>query len=211
MKKISLLIALALILTIVGCGKKAEEAKQAFDVLKDLPKKAEQMQQNVDLAEKKKQERRQRGDTLSMNYKKLQEFLPKSVDGFGDAKLGGESMNMGGFSMSSAKADYEKADGSGSVHIELVDYNENYGLYAGLSFWMQGYSMENDQRYERTFNTGIENTWGLEKFEKHNGQAELIYALSWRFMLTLRGEGQKDTEFLKAIAKKMDLAGLAKM
>lgn len=211
MRKLSILLAIAMMITVIGCGKKAEEAKQAFDVLKDLPKKAEQMQQNIDQGEKKKQERRQRGDTLALNFKKLQEYLPKSVDGYGEAKLGGESVNMGGFSMSSAKADYEKADGSSSVHIELVDYNENYGLYAGLAFWMQGYSMENDQRYERTFGTGIENTWALEKFEKHNGEAELIYALSWRFMLTLRADGQKDTEFLKSVAKKIDMAALAKM
>jgi hypothetical protein len=84
-------------------------------------------------------------------------------------------------------------------------------MYAGLAFWLKGYSMENDQRMEKTFDTGIADVWALEKFEKSNGDVEIIYAIGWRFMMTLRASSQKDTEFLKGIAKKMDLNALSKM
>ncbi len=205
---------LAIAILIASCGKEAQEAKQAFDMLKDLPEKAENMQKEVDLAEKKQQERKQRGDTLAMPYKQLQEYLPKSISDYGDAKFSGESMNWGGFSMSKSTAEYTKTQPDGQTHrlsIELVDYNENYGLYAGLIFWSAGYSIENDDRYEKTFNPGVENVWALEKFEKYDGTAELTYAISYRFLLTLRVDNQKDTEFLKSIAKKIDIPALAKL
>jgi hypothetical protein len=211
MKKYFSIMTIFSLILLISCGKEAKEAQQAMEMMKDLPQKAEQMQQDMNNAEKRQQERRQRGDTLSLNYKKLQEYLPKSVDGYGDAKLSGESVNMGGFSMSQAEAEYQNAQSGNSVNIQFIDYNENYGMYAGLAFWLKGYSMENDQRMEKTFDTGLADVWALEKFEKSNGEVELIYAIGWRFMLTIKAPGQKDTEFLKSVAKKMDLNALSKM
>lgn len=199
---------------LISCGKEAQEAKQAFDILKDLPEKAQKMEQQADLVQKKQEERRQRGDTLAMPYQKLQEFLPKNISEYGDAKLSGESMNWGGFSMSKASANFYKEQPDGktkNLSIELIDYNENYGLYAGLIFWSAGYSREDEYGFERTFNPGFENVWALEKFEKQDGTAELVYAISYRFLMTLRADNQKDTEFLKSVAKKVDIAKLAKL
>lgn len=213
MKIVHYLLITAIIFA-VGCGKEAQEAKQALELLKDIPEKTQKMEKQADIAQKKQEERRQRGDTLAMPYQKLQEFLPKNIAEFGDAKLSGESMNWGGFSMSRATAEFDKKQPDGqtaNLTIELIDYNENYGLYAGLIFWAAGYSIENDNRFERTFNPGLENVWALEKFEKANGTAEIIYAISYRFLLTLRAENQKDTDFLKSVAKKIDIGKLAEL
>ncbi len=98
MKNIALLICAVLIFSVMSCGKKIEEAKQAMEMMKDMPKKAEEMQKSANLADQKREERKKRGDTLALPYKKLQEYLPKSVDGYGDAKLSGQQMNGGGFS-----------------------------------------------------------------------------------------------------------------
>jgi hypothetical protein len=196
---------------LIRCGKETEEMKQAMDVLKNLPEKAQKMEASMNEAETRQAERRKRGDTLSLPYKKLQEYLPKSIAGFKEPKLSGESMNMGGFSMSQAEAEYWNEDETNKLKISLTDYNENYGLLSGLAFWMTGYSKEDDNGYERTFDPGVKYVWALEKYNKNSKEAEVTLAIGWRFWLNITAQNQTNTDFVRSVAKNFDLKSLSQM
>lgn len=211
MHKLFTIIIIVFGLFLTNCGKKAEEVKNAMEVLNKMPEAANQMQKSADKAQARIEARKKSGDTLAVPYKKLQEFLPQSIEGYTTAEPSGESMNMGGFSYSQAKRTYSTPDGQ-SIEITLMDYNENYGMYAGLSFWAAGFSQENDESMEKTFNTGIDDTYAVEKYyKKGTNDAELTYALGYRFILTIHASKQKSTDFAKSIAQKMDLNKISKM
>ena len=95
-----------------GAGKEEDtEVKNALDLITKAPKIAENMEKGVKEAEKRREERVKKGDTLAMNYKDLQKYLPKSPKGFEpDGGPKGESVNMQGLSFSSAIQEYKKGD-----------------------------------------------------------------------------------------------------
>lgn len=210
----SYLLATFLLVGLLSCGEKAEEIKNAMEVMKDLPDKVEKMEKDMNAAEKKREERRSKGDTVALNYKELQNYFPKSIDGYGEPKLSGETTKMGMFSMSNAKAVYESQSEGGKksrINIEIVDYNENYGMYAALTTFMTGYERENDQGFEKTFDPGIDNVWAMEKYKYDSKRAEVNYAVSWRFYISITGTEIDGTDKLKNISKMMDLKTLSKM
>lgn len=213
MKKIiTFLLALFFIaVLLVRCGKEAEEMKQAMEVMKNLPEQAEQVEKGMNEAEARQAERRKRGDTLAMPYKKLQEYFPKSIAGYLEPKLSGQSMNMGGFSMSQAEAEFWNQGQTDRLKISLVDYNENYGLLSGLAFWLTGYSKEDDNGYERTFDPGIKYVWALEKYDKNSKRAEVTFAIGWRFWLNITADNQSNTDLVRSVGKNIDLKALSQM
>ncbi len=210
---IPFIVALAVAVMFTACGEKAKELKEVAEVMKDAPKKANQMEEKMTRAEKIREKRRERGDTTAMHYKKLQEFLPQSLAGYVGPNLSGESMNMGRFSMSNASAEFTKEtdNGKSRINIKLVDYNENYGMLAGMTTWLDGYSRENDKGYERTFDCGIKDAFAMEKYKNDRERAELTYYVGYRFLLTITGTKQKDTQLLKKVANKMPLKKMSNM
>ena len=212
MKNFIILLSLIVGLVLAGCGKEAEEA---MEIMKDLPEKAEQVQKKVNRAEERIAERKKKGDTIAIPYKKLQEYLPASIEGYTTREPSGEQMSMGGFSFSQAERIYEGKSNDGEnirLRISLVDYVENYGMYAGLAFWLSGYSREDEDSYEKTFDTGVDDVFAMESYKKKgSNRAEVTYAVGYRFLLQLQADHQKDTEFLKSVAKKIDIKKLSKM
>ena len=213
MKKFIIPMILAAFLMFGACGEKAKELKEIAKIAKDAPKKAKQMEEKMSRAEKIREKRRERGDTTAMHYKKLQDMLPQSLPGYEGPELSGESVNMGRFSMSNASAEFTKEtdNGRSRINIKLVDYNENYGMLAGMTTWLDGYSRENDQGYERTFDCGIKDAFAMEKYRNERERAELTYYVGYRFLLTITGTKQKDTKFLKKAADQMPLKKMSNM
>lgn len=203
------------VLFILSCGSgpgndTVIQTKDGKVTVTDIKKASEQLQVAVADAEKRKQQRRERGDTLAMNYKDLQQFLPE-VDGF--EKKGnpsGESVTAPGLgSFSKAEQRYQKGDQQ--LEIDLVDYNQSvFGFSAATGMFGMNMQMENDREKSGTFETGIPDVKGYERIYKTEDKAEVNYAIADRFILTIKARGSNDAEALKNIAKSMRLSELAK-
>lgn len=214
MKSYIIVFTLFLAFVIGGCGasEELEEMKKAVDMVKDMPEKAEKISNRMEIAKKRYEERKAKGDTIAMNYKELQEYLPKSISGYGEPKLSGQTTNTMGISISNAEALFQKeGDNKGRIKIELVDHTAGYGAFMAAATWLTGYSFENDNRVDKTFETGMDDVFGFESYGKKNKRAELTYALGYRFIINITGYDQEGTDFLKDVAKKIDLKKLAKM
>lgn len=215
MKIFVLLFAIVFAIFISGCGKKAEEVKDAIELAQKAPEMANKMQANMEAGKAKLADRKKRGDTLALNYKKLQEYLPSSISGYEAEEPSGESVNAGGFSYSYAERKYKKAGTNGDdnyVTIKLVDYNQFYEGYNALTaVWAQGITVENDQTIEKTFSTNISDVAGYERFGKKDKNAQVTYGVGFRFFLEVQANNQSGTDFVKKVAESMKLSELANM
>lgn len=215
MKIFIVFIALAFTIAITGCGKKAEEVKDAMELAQKAPEIANKMQANMEAGKARLEERRKKGDTLALSYKKLQEYLPASIPGFEAEEPTGETVNISGFSYSYAERRFKKpgTDGEESyVLVKLVDYNQYYEGYNILTaVWAGGLSVENDQTMEKTFNTSIATVAGYERFEKKNKVAQVSYGVGFRFFLQVDANHQSGTDYVKKIAESLKLSELANM
>jgi outer membrane murein-binding lipoprotein Lpp len=209
-------IALSAIL-FSGCGgnKKSDtdtisKNDNVFTALDKLKNNSEKMQADMDESTKVQEERKKRGDTLAMNYKDLQKFLPESIDGYEkDGEPGGESVNMGGMSFSNAKQRFKK--GEDDITVTITDYNQNYGAYQGLFALAGMYSVESDDQKTMKFSTGIARTIGIEDYKKKSKDATITIGAGYRFWIEARGNNQADAGFLKKVVAGMKLKELAEM
>jgi hypothetical protein len=177
--------------------------------ISDLKNAGEQVADAIDEAQKKREERKAKGDTLAINYKELQKYLPAPSGYEKDGEPSGESVNMIGLG-SWSKAEQRYKSGEKEVNVELMDYNQSeLGYTAAAGMFGMSIQVENDREKSGTFETGINGVKGYEQVYKTEKRAELTYTIANRFILTLRMNGSNDVEELKSIAKSMNLAELA--
>lgn len=212
MKKLSIIIAASLVFFLFSCGEKIDEIKKVAEIASNAEKYSEQAAKSTDEAEKIIKERKAKGDTLAMPYKELQAYLPASIDGYTVDNTDGQSTQMGEFSLSNGKRNFKKADGS-FVEVELTDYNMAYGIYQSIAFWaMANISSENDEEMQKTFKPGYDRTVGFETLKKKDSKnAEVVYAIGYRFILRVTADKQNSTDFVKQVAEKVNIKKLSKM
>ena len=172
-----------------------------------------QMGENMEKQAKKMEEKQKKHDpnVKAMHYEELINFLPENVDDYTiDGETNGESIDMAGMSYSTADVRF-KNDNGDYIKITLMDYNAAYNLYgAATGMWAMG--MKIDSKTE--LSQGIkfsDNINGWESFKKKTGKAELVLGVGDRFLLTINGSNQENCDFLKDVAKSMDLDKLAAM
>lgn len=212
MKYLSILIVASLIFALSSCGEEIDQIKKTAELASKAEEYSKQADKDMEESEKILQERRQRGDTLAINYKELQAFLPESIDGYKVENTDGESTSMGEFSFSNARR-YFRNDKGNQLHVELTDYNMAYGLYQGVAMWAYAnIATENDEEMQKTFKPGYDRTFGFETLRKKDSKnAEVVYAIGYRFILRVSAENQNSTDFVKSVAEKMNIKKLAKM
>jgi hypothetical protein len=175
----------------------------------DLKNAGEQIADAMDEAKKKREERKAKGDTLAINYKELQKYLPAPSGYEKDGDPSGESVSMPGLG-SWSKAEQRFKSGDKELNIELMDYNQSeLGYTAAAGLFGMNIQVENDNEKSGTFETGIKGVKGYEQMYKKDNRADVTYAIANRFILTLHLNGSNDVEALKNIAKSMNLAELA--
>lgn len=206
-------IYLLLFLLLFSCGEKVDELKKAAEFVQKAPEIAENMEKSANEAQAIREQRVKRGDTLAMHYEKLQSYLPGSIHGYEAEEPSGESINSMGFSYSTASRRYVQKGGdmSKEIEISILDYVAVESLFMAATYWLNGYSRENAESYDRTFDTGIKNVFALEHFEKKDKRGEITYGVGYRFIITIRGNHIDNTDILKNIVKSMKLEELAKM
>lgn len=198
---------------LLSCGEKVDELKKAAEFVQKAPEMAKNIEKSANEAEAIREQRVKRGDTLAMNYEKLITYLPSSIAGYEAEEPSGESINVMGLSYSTASRRFVQKGGDISKEIEvtLIDYVAVESLYMAATYWLSGYSRENAESYDKTFDPGIKNVFALDHFEKKDKRGEVTYGLGYRFLLKISSDGIDNTDILKNVAKSMKLEELAKM
>ncbi|MCC3159964.1 hypothetical protein LJ737_22190 [Hymenobacter sp. 15J16-1T3B] len=153
--------------------------------------------------------RAQRGDTVSLHYQVLQRFLPEHVAGFvREGSPQGESVQLGGISYSTCEQHYRK--GSQRLKVQLVDYNGAQALYAGATALMSpNIWQESDEQLMRGCDLGLPGVRGYETVQKLERRAAVALGVGDRFFVSVESTGQEDTRLVKAVARTLNLRGLA--
>ncbi|MGY3089884.1 hypothetical protein ACVWYF_002932 [Hymenobacter sp. UYAg731] len=209
MKKNFLLLAAALLFT-TGC-EQAQKAKESYSNLEKISEAGKDISAKMDKAQDERAERVKRGDTLSLPYKELQQYLPTAVSGYTPGELKGQSQKMSGIAFSTAERTFTKGPDE-EIEVSLIDYNGAYAIYQGAAAMMSlGLEQEDDEHIMGPSAVKADGVKGMDTFYKKDGRAEMSLAVGNRFMLTLKGGKQKDMALLKEIADGMDLEKLAKL
>lgn len=208
LKLLTIPITIAFVLS--ACGGQPEEVKEEkpdnpIEALEDY---ANESQAAQDDAEKKIAERKAKGDTLAMPYEELMKYLPGSIDGYTKGEPDGASVNIPGSSYSTASAEYTKENGD-RVKVTIVDYNQAYGIYTGLTA-MWAFSIDTPEEKSQGVKLD-DNIGGWEQFRKKSGDATITLGVGYRFWVNVEANSQKDTEWVKSIAKSIDLKKLASL
>lgn len=192
-----------------SCGEKAQEAKNAYEVLSNLEENSENIQEQLDDAEKKRQERIAKGDTLAIPYKELQAYLPKEISGYApDGDPDGSTTNMSGISYSQCEQTY--SNGEKSVTVSIHDYNGAYDMYSGLTaLYSAGMSFENDEELARGVSLKGDKYKGWEILKKVDKRAEMFLGVGYRFYIAIEADNQENTDFIKSVAEGLNLDELA--
>jgi hypothetical protein len=208
--KVQLTIATAVLLLATGC-EQAQKAKESYSNLEKLSEAGKNMGASLEKAQDERAERVKSGDTLSLPYKELQQYLPAAVSGYTPGELKGQSQKMSGIAFSNAERTFTKGPDD-EIEVTLMDYNGAYALYQGAAAMMSmGIEQEDDDHIMGPSAVKADGVKGMDTFYKKDGRAEMSLAIGNRFLLTLKGSKQKDMAMLKEIAEGMDLEKLAKL
>ena len=209
MKKNFFLLAGAVLL--LGSCEQAQKAKESYSNLEKLSEASKDISASMDKAKEERAEREKRGDTLSLPYKELQQYLPAAVSCYTPGELKGQSQKMSGMAFSSAERTFTKAPDE-EVEVSLIDYNGSNQLYQGAAAMMSlGIEQEDDEHMVGPTAVKVDGVKGMDTFYKKEGRAEMTLAVGGRFLLTLKANKQKDLALLKSVAEDMDLEKLAKL
>lgn len=213
MKYKILLVSILSVFFLISCGEKVDELKKAAEFVQKAPEMAKNLEKSANEAQTIREQRVKRGDTLAMHYEKLQSYLPSSISGYEAEEPSGETLNNMGFSYSTASRRFVQKGGDISKEIEvtIVDYVAVESLFMASTYWLNGYSRESAESYDKTFDPGFKNVFALDHFDKKEKRGEVTYGVGYRFLVTIRGNRIDNTDILKNVAKSMKLDELAKL
>ena len=216
-KTVSIIIASVLAVSIISCGQSEKEKQEKEEqqaaiktlggALGGLMKAGTEMAKSAKESESKMKERRAKGDTLAMHYTELQKYLP-TISGYTMGEPDGGSVNMTGMSYSNAEGKYKNEKGK-RVKVSIIDYNQAYALYlTATAMWAMGLSVDSPSEKACGFKID-ETTGGWESFKKKSKRAEVTLGIGDRFWIHVEAEDQENTDFVKEIAKSIDLSKLS--
>jgi hypothetical protein len=206
------LVAFALIVVFAECGKKADTSKQQGTTEQQQAAAEGTLQE--DTAMTGEQAEGESGKTepkpvAPVNFKKLQEYLPKQIAGCAAGEPEGATATFGKFSFSSTDVTFTK-DENTRIKVSIFDYAYVPELYMGFKMWLDGnYNVEDSHGYQKSVK--VEGVPGLEVFQKENKRSELTILVGNRFIVQATGENITDMNVLRSVLKQIDLAGLAKV
>ncbi len=141
-----------------------------------------------------------------IHYKDLEKFLPKSIEGYEKEDPEGTTLNMAGFSVSSAMAEYTSLN-KDYVRVSILDYNAAPSLYkSSTAMWGKGITIDSEDEYSKSFSLNGLNGW--ESFEKINKKANVVVGIGNRLLITIEANNQLDAEKSKDILAFMNLKSM---
>ena len=201
---ITFLAATSLLLTSCLCNKAKEVSKRMSETSKDLQNTKEILEGYKDIGKnyKNTQEeieafnkmRKEKGDTVSMHYDKMAEWMPE-LNGYDKMDPKGETMKIGGISYSTCTQKYERMNEDGSkevVEIQIVDYNGAHSMYSMASAILNT-EIELDSSSEslKKYETGIDHVSAMESHKKQSGRTTITSGIAYRFFTTVKANSKE--------------------
>jgi len=207
MKKVyNLFVVTVLTFVFTSCGEteKAENKETSKDSLEKSIKDVKQATEDLEnIAEGLKSV----GGGEPIHYKDLQKFLPQSIGGYQMEDPEGATLNMQGFSVSSADAEYT-SDAGDYVRISILDYNAAISLFQmSTAMWKMGITIDSDDEYAKAFSLNNDVS-GWETFDKRNNKANVVAGIGNRLLITVEANNQSDSEKAKDILASMNLKSM---
>ena len=182
----------------LGCGGKPKEITDAGSALGALANSANAITTSAQEADKFMADRRAKGDTVAMNYKDLEGFLPTSLSGYtADGGATGQSMNMGQFSMTTAEQKFMTGTDPdvAHVHVTIADYSGSAAGYGMMAPYMaMNISSEDDHHRSGTVQMSLPYTFGMAEYDKDSKAAKIMVGTRYRYFITVEATGQKGDE-----------------
>jgi len=215
----------ALLLT--GCGKKEKPQEEqtpgdAQSTTSNAPQAAtpaaaptpgetnaeEEIAATTARTEQALKEANQGKDIEPISLDALKAALPADVPNMKCTDSSARSQNMMGAKLAVAAAQFETADGAGSVQITIVDTGNLSGtMRIGMTAWTVGqYNRETDSGYEKT--TTYAGYKAVEEYDNEAKSGALRAFVGNRFIVEVEGSGTT-METIKAAMGKIDLKKLA--
>ena len=142
-----------------------------------------------------------------IHYKDLEKFLPIAIEEYNMEDPEGTTLNMAGFSVSSATAEYTSANGD-YIRVSILDYNAAPSVYkTETAMWGKGITIDSDDEYAKSFSLNNKLS-GWESFEKINNKANVVVGVGNRLLITIEANNQSDAEKSKDILALMNLKSM---
>jgi hypothetical protein len=138
-----------------------------------------------------------------VSFRDLQGVFP-DVSGWEREKPTGQRMNMP-VPFSEAQVEYRREDAT--IELKIMDSGLNQILIAPFSAFLQaGYEQETESGYEKSLT--VKGYPGWEQFETDSNHGQLNALVGKRFVVSIEGNGIKDTKVLHEFAGQIDLKKL---
>jgi hypothetical protein len=194
-------IALA-IFTFSSCkSDKKVEIKDGKIGVSDAIDAVQALGKGVEDAQNRWEERRKKGDTVALQYKELESFLP---DFSGYTKEGGPKGNqsnipgMGAFS----QTEQTYVNGDKRIKVSITDYNASQMAFtAATALYSLNISSEDDDKRQGSVDLGMKDVAAYETVYKQRQEAELAVIAGDRFYIMINSDGSNDIDQLKSVAK----------
>ena len=202
MKKLFFSVFTLAILISSSCkSDKKVEIKDGKIGVTDAIEAAEALGKGVENAQNRWEERRKKGDTVALQYKELETFLP---DFSGYTKEGGPKGSqsnipgMGGFS----QTEQSYINGDKRIKISITDYNASQMAFTtATALYSLNISSEDDDKRQGSVDLGMKNVAAYETVYKQRPEAELAIIAGDRFYIMLNSDGSNDIDQLKSVGK----------
>jgi hypothetical protein len=202
MKKIFFPAITLAIFTFSSCkSDKKVEIKDGKIGVSDAIDAVQALGKGVEDAQNRWEERRKKGDTVALQYKELESFLP---DFNGYTKEGGPKGNqsnipgMGGFS----QTEQTYVNGDKRIKVSITDYNASQMAFtAATALYSLNISSEDDDKRQGSVDLGMKDVAAYETIYKQRQEAELAVIAGDRFYIMFSSDGSNDIDQLKSVAK----------
>ncbi len=193
-------LAAATTAAVIGCGEKPKEMKEAAPAAQASVGVAERVKESMDESQKFYADRKAKGDTVAMEYKALEEYLPKDIAGYKpEGGPTGNKTSMQGFSISTAEQSYVATGGDAGnparIKVTLADYGGTQGAYGVASLPLSfAISTEDDHHRMGSKTFDIPYTAGIEEYDKDNKDAKVSVGTRYRYWVIVEASNQKDDQ-----------------
>jgi hypothetical protein len=138
-----------------------------------------------------------------VSFRDLQTVFPE-VGGWQREKPTGQRMNMP-VPFSEAEVEYRKEDAR--VEVKIMDSGLHQILIAPFSAFLQaGYEQETESGYQKSLT--VKGYPGWEEFESEANRGQVSALVGKRFVVSVQGDGIKDTKLLHEFINALDLKKL---
>jgi hypothetical protein len=208
MKRILIVLPLALAMCVLGCGRSAEQ-KKLGDAAKEIGEAGGKIAESAEKMADAMKDMNDGKKVEPVDFRELKALLPEALPGLTRGNVEGERSGAMGADVATASADYANENGT-SLSVKISDMGSLTGAMrmATLGWTMAQIDRESNDGYERTTTFNGYKAW--EKYWTSTKHGELHVLVAGRFVVEVSGS-ECEMSQIKDAAGKIDFNKLAGM